>query len=82
MISTGTNYEYVHSTAKLYSSGTIPIYPLSIYARDNPPSAQPRLGVSIEERPLRGRDNNGRKALQREKSTGSKNVLLYKYRYG
>ena len=54
VISTGTNYEYVHSTEKLYSSGTIPIYPLSIYARDNPPSAQPMLGVSIEERPLRG----------------------------
>ena len=43
-----------HSTEKLYSSGTIPIYPLSIYARDNPPSAQPMLGVRIEERPLRG----------------------------
>ena len=43
-----------HSTEKLYSSGTIPIYPLSIYARDNPPSAQPMLGVSIEEGPLRG----------------------------
>ena len=47
-------YVAVHSTGKYYSSCTLPIYPLSIYARDNPPSAQPRLGVSIEDRPLRG----------------------------
>ena len=47
-------YVAVHSTGKHYSSCTLPIYPLSIYARDNPPSAQPRLGVRIEERPLRG----------------------------
>ena len=47
-------YVAVHRTGKYYSSCTLPIYPLSIYARDNPPSAQPRLGVRIEERPLRG----------------------------
>ena len=46
-------YVAVYSTGKHYSGCTLPFYPLSIYARDNPPSAQPRLGVSIEDRPLR-----------------------------
>ena len=46
-------YTAVHSTEKLYGTGTLPIY-LYMRAITHRPRSLARLGVRIEERPLRG----------------------------